>query len=359
MSRRRSARVDKQPERREYSGRESSGEAITEWCASVPKAELHLHLEGAIPVETLLELIRKYEPHGPVRDLVDVRARMHYRDFPHFIETWLWKNRFLREYEDFTLIAEAAARYLVGQRAIYAEMFFSPTDFARHGLATQELAQAIRAGLDRVPDVRVALVADLVRDAGPVRAEVTLSEVAEVRELGVVGIGIGGSEHLFPPEPFRAVFARARQMGFHTSAHAGESAGPESVWAVIRELEVERIGHATRAVDDERLLAYLAEEQIAIECCPISNVCTGAVVSLEAHPVRRFDELGLLVTINTDDPAMFGNALAYEYEQLCTHLGFSRADVCRLVLNAVSASWLDRDEKARLAQAMRSQMRGP
>ena len=316
----------------------------------VPKVELHLHLEGAIPQEALWQLLGRYGGRAEVADRAALAARFRYRDFAEFLAAWVWKNGFLRHYDDFALVAEAVAADLAAQRVRYAEVFFSPTDFARHGLAPQELAMAIRRGLRAVPGIQVALVADLVRDGGPRRAARTLAAVAEVAaDAGIVGVGIGGSEHRFPPEPFAEVFERARTLGLRTTAHAGEAAGPASVWGAIRALRVDRVGHGTRAVEDPALLAHLATTRLPLEACPLSNVRTGVVASLEAHPIRRFVELGLLVTVNTDDPAMFGNSLAEEYALLQARLGFDPAGVRQLVLDAVAASWLAEAAKLRLA----------
>ena len=230
-----------------------------DWFERVPKVELHLHLEGAIPLDTLWALVQKYGGDPTLPDVDALKRRFAYRDFPHFIETWIWKNQFLREYEDFTFFAEAFARDLARQNIRYAEVFFSPLDFARYGLKVQGLAAAIRKGLARVPGTEIQLIIDFGRDWGPAKAAVALAEIAEVRDQGVIGIGIGGSEQKFPPEPFQQVYEAARRFGFHTTAHAGEAAGAESVWGAIRALQVERIGHGARAGEDARLLDTLAE----------------------------------------------------------------------------------------------------
>ena len=319
-----------------------------DWFERVPKVELHLHLEGAIPLAALWELVGKYGGDPSVPDLAALERRFAYRDFAHFIETWIWKNQFLREYEDFTFIAEAVARDLASQNIRYVEAFYSPRDFAHHGLQTQKLTEAIRTGLDRVPEVEVALVADLVRDYGPQLGTVTLAAVAEVQDLGVVGIGIGGLEKEHPPEPFEAVYEKARQLGFCTSAHAGEAAGAKSIWGAVRSLRVDRIGHGTRAEEDEALLDYLAEHRIPLEMCPLSNVRTVVVESFEAHPARRYFERGIVVTVNTDDPKMFGNSLAEEFRLLEAKLGFSRDEIRTLILQGIESSWLAEDRKQQL-----------
>lgn len=315
------------------------------WFDRLPKLELHLHLEGAIPLQALWELIQKYGGEPGIPNLAALETRFAYRDFDHFLETWSWKNRFLREYEDFTFVAERVARDLLRQNIRYVEAFYSPADFSDHGLHVQRITEAIRLGLQRVPEVRMALVADLVRNLGPEAGAKTLDEVIGVRDLGVVGIGLGGSEAEFPPEPFASVYAAARRAGLRTTAHAGEAAGPESIWGALRRLRVDRIGHGTRAAEDERLLDHLAESRIPLEVCPLSNVRTGVVPSLELHPVRRYFERGLVVTINTDDPAMFRTSLAEELRRLNATLGFSRDEIRELLLLAVTASWMSEPEK--------------
>jgi adenosine deaminase len=319
------------------------------WYDRVPKVELHVHLEGAIPHEALFALIRKYGGDASVPDIAALASRFEYRDFPQFIEAWSWKNRFLREYEDFTHVAELTARDMAEQGIRYAEVFFSPSLFVRCGLTVQEIAKAVRAGLSRVPEIEIALVADLVRDYGPESEMVTLAQLDEVKAFGIVGIGIGGSEHEYPPAPFRGLYEAARSMGFHTTAHAGEAAGARSVWDAIRELGVERIGHGTRAWEDPELVAYLIDHRIPLEMCPISNVRTNVVGSLREHPIRQYSKAGVIVTVNSDDPKMFQTRLADEYRLLEQECGWTKAEICRLILSAIESSWLSDERKMSLA----------
>jgi adenosine deaminase len=328
---------------------------LRERVRELPKIELHLHLEGAIPLDALWELLSKYGRPADIGTLDDLRRRFVYRDFPHFLDTWSWKNGFLREYDDFTFIASRVAADLAGQNVVYAEAFYSPGDFAPHGLQPQRLTEAIRRGLaqqDRA--VTVNLVADLVRNYGPERGLRTLREIDEVKHLGVVGIGIGGSEQAFPPEPYAAVYREARGRGFRTSAHAGEAAGPESVWGALRSLEVDRIGHGTRAIEDSELVALLAARRVPVEACPISNLRTGVVPSLAAHPIRALFDAGVIVTVNTDDPKMFNTSLEDEFEALATHLGFTWTELKALNDHALAAAWCDDEEKGRVARLIRS-----
>lgn len=315
-------------------------EMQTDWLERIPKTELHLHLEGAIPLDALWTLAQKYGGDPDTPDAAALERRFVFRDFPHFIETWIWKNNFLREYEDFSFIAEAVARDLLSQNILTVEAYYSPSDFARHGLEVGRITAAMRAGLDRVPQVQSHLIADLVRDMPPEYCLRTLAQVAEVRDYGVIGVGLGGSEQKFPPELFEDVFGEARRLGFHITIHAGEVAGPASVWGALRALKAERIGHGTRAVEDEALLDWLAETQVPVEMCPISNVRTGAVASLEEHPIRRFFDRGILVTVNTDDPKMFGNRLADEYRALQQVHGFTDAEIRALIENAERSAWI-------------------
>ncbi len=316
---------------------------------AMPKAELHLHLEGAVPRSAFAELVRKYDGASPSPEALDGRFR--YRDFPHFIETWCWMTGYLREYEDFAFIAEAVARDLARQNVRYAEAFYSPGGFVEDGLSVQRITEAIRSGLDRVPGTRVNLVIDLVRDLGPAFGATTLEAVNEVKASGVIGIGIGGSEQAYPPEPYAAVYERARQLGFRTTAHAGEAAGPESVRGALRALRVDRIGHGVRSVEDTRLVEELAASGVPLEVCPVSNLRTAVVPSIEAHPVRRLRDAGVKVTVSTDDPAMFNTGLDLEYALLEERLGFSRAEIADLVLESIRSSWLSAAEKVAMLES--------
>jgi adenosine deaminase len=312
---------------------------IPAWLDGLPKAELHLHLEGAIPLDALWDLVEKYGGDASVPDRAALRQRLTYPGFPAFIDAWVWKNGFLRTYEDFTFIAEAVARDLARQNIIYAEMFFSPSRFVDQGMTAAGLAEAIRRGLDLVPECETWLIPDLVRDHGPENAARTLAEVAELKEFGIVGIGMGGSEHIVPPGPFAPVYEDARRMGFKTSVHAGEAAGAESVRGAAEILQVDRIGHATRAEEDPALIDLLAERQIALELCPLSNVATGSIARIEDHPARRYMDRGLNISINTDDPGMFHNAMTEEYAVLMEHFEFTSDEIHQLVLNALGAAW--------------------
>lgn len=324
------------------------------WYNKIPKIELHIHLEGAIPYKALFELIQKYGGDPSVPDLPSLIKRFEYKDFSQFIETWFWKNNFLREYEDFTYIAELTTRDMNEQNIRYAEMFFSPSTFTGKGkLNVQDLTDAVRKGFSKVPGVEIALIADLVRDYGPKTELRTLEKLNEVKDKGIIGIGIGGSEHEFPPKPFAGLYEKARNMGFHTNAHAGEAVGAQSIKDAIDYLQVERIGHGTRAVEDPELIEYLAEHEIPLELCPLSNLRTGVINDIAEHPIRDYYDKGLLISVNTDDPKMFGNSLKEEYETLENKLGFSKQEICKIILLGIESSWLAKDQKKILAASFR------
>lgn len=316
---------------------------------SIPKIELHLHLEGAIPHEALWELAKKYGESENIGSISDLKEKLRYRDFPHFLQTFIWVTGFLREYDDFAFVAGKVAEDLASQNIQYAEVFYSLGVVDRQHLDIRKATESIRKGFQDYSDrVEINLVADLVRDYGPERGWLWLNELREVKDMGVIGIGIGGSEHKFPPEPYEQLYEQARHFGFNTSAHAGEAAGPESVWGAVKTLKADRIGHGTRAWEDPALVDYLFETQTPIEVCPTSNIKTGVVADISTHPVRQYFDRGLNITINTDDPKLFNNSLAEEYRLLNEQMGFSTADIKKLICNGIDAAWCNDALKEKL-----------
>ncbi len=320
-----------------------------QFIRDLPKVELHIHLEGAIPVDALWKLVVKYGGNKHINSLQDLHDKFQYKDFPNFIETWIWKNQFLREYEDFTFIAKEVAGDFKDQNIRYAEMYYTPADHFNKNIELQRLTEAIRAGLNYCSgETEIYLIADLCRDAGPDTGMQIIHQLRELKESGVIGIGIGGSEHKYPPGPFEKVYEKAREFGFRTTAHAGEAAGAESIWGAINCLKTDRIGHGTRAFEDVKLVEYLKENQIPLEMCPISNIRTGVVKNINEHPVRDFYKKGLNVFINTDDPKMFNNSMEEEYYLLMEECGFKSADIKKLIENAINSAWCENSKKLKL-----------
>jgi len=320
----------------------------------MPKTELHIHLEGAIPLETLFTLIQKRGGDPSVNSLEDLQRKLTYTDFEHFISAWTWKNKFIREESDFEEIAYQALRTLSQQNVKYAETFYSPGDFWRHGFSVAEITEYTIKGKERARrdfGIRSELIVDLVRDHGPNVGMQRLEDVEPYLGKGVIGTGLGGSEQAFPADRYESVYGEAKRRGFRLTAHAGEAAGPESIWTAVRKLGCERIGHGVRAGEDPNLVAFLRQKRVPLEVCVVSNVKTGVFQSVEAHPIRRFFEEGLIVTVNSDDPTMFNTSITQEYSLLVQKLGFTLEDVKQLTLNGVEASFLpDMDKESLKSQ---------
>lgn len=314
----------------------------------MPKVELHLHLEGAFTFEFLFDLIQKRGNEKNIRDVNELRRQFVFKDFQDFIRIWFWKNKFFQSPADFEESAYRTLKELSRQNVIYAEAFFSPWDFLPNGLHVDEIAEATISGVKRAErecPIKCRLIADIVRNYGSENAEERVRQVARYIGEGVIGIGLGGNERDFPPGPFRPAFRLARDIGFRTTAHAGEASGARSVWDTVQELKVERIGHGVRAVEDDRLLEFLRTNQIPLEVCITSNLRTGVFRSLEDHPFDRMFKEGLLVTVNSDDPSMFGATITDEFVLLVDRLGYSGDDLKQLTLNAINSAFLSKAEK--------------
>lgn len=309
----------------------------------MPKVELHLHLEGAIPLNTLLQLIYKYEGKDFI-SIDELEKKFAYSNFANFIKTWYWKNSFIREYEDYELIAENVALGLANQNIKYTEIYFSPSDFRQFKAPPQEIAIAVRKGLNKHSDkITINLIADLVRDE--IDKMEQFSQILEVRDQDIIGIGLGGMEKEYPPNLFINVFSEAKKHGLRTTCHAGEAAGSDYIWQAIKDLGSDRIGHGTRATEDPKLVDYLIEHQVPVEMNPISNVKTAVVKSLGEHPVIDFYNRGMLVSINTDDPKMFNTSLEMEYLSLVETFGITKTDIVALARNGISSLWCSKELK--------------
>ena len=304
-----------------------------------------------MPRLALWQLINKYGGDQTVRTFDDIERKFAQT---RFFEAWDWVCSFLREPDDFTLLGREVARQFARQNIRYVEAFFSPTVFRRR-MTPQPVAEALRKELDEVRSVEVRLVADLGRNLGPEGAMRALEQVAEVRGSGIIGVGLGGYEPQYAHELFEAVYERARWFGFRTSAHAGETAGRPSVWGAIQALRVDRIGHAVRAIEDPELVRYLAEQRISFELCLTANVRGGLVDSFTSHPVRRYFDLGIPISLNTDDPLFFANSLVDEFAAAQQFHHFTRGEVKSLIVSAIQSTWLPAEGKTRLLSEFRSE----
>ncbi|MGE5486688.1 MAG: adenosine deaminase [bacterium] len=293
--------------------------------STMPGAELHLHLEGSLEPATLCELDPTVTPE-------EVSRRYRYRDFPQFIESYLWVIERLRRPQDYALAARRLLERLEREGTRYAEITLSAAVIMWRGQDLDATFEAILAECEESP-VETHWIMDSVRQWGAEWAQRTAETAARYAGKGVVGFGIGGNEQLGPVEWFDGVFRYARDHGLRLTIHAGETAGPESVRNALR-LGAERIGHGIRAVDDPELMAELRERRIPLEICISSNVATGAVARLEDHPVRRIFDAGVPVVLGTDDPAMFHTSLAREFELVRSHFGFTGEELRSIARNA-------------------------
>jgi adenosine deaminase len=323
---------------------------------SMPKVELHVHLEGSIRPATLLELANRNNVALPARTLDELRAFYRFTDFSHFIQVYSVIIQCLRTPDDFALIAEEFGATMAEHNIRYAEVTWSPvTHVDRTGVPFMELLAGVnrgRAAAQAKYGVDMRWIIDIVRNlhAKGIDGMETAAMAVAGREHGVVALGLGGMETGFPPELFTAAFDYARAHGVHSIPHAGESSDAASVWGALRSLGAERIGHGIRSITDPHLVAYLRDHQIPLEVCPTSNVCTGVVSSLAAHPIRALYDAGVYITINSDDPPMFNTTLTDEYLLLAREFGFDADAIMQVALNGVRATLLDADAKQRLEQ---------
>jgi aminodeoxyfutalosine deaminase len=312
---------------------------------SLPKAELHLHLEGSIEPATLLELRQRHGMEGA--SLEEVEQLYNYADFAGFLSAFKDVTGHLRTPEDYELITYRLMEQLKAQNVLHAEVFVSvgvclwrKQDFA-------EIFEGLERGRQRgEKDFGVSLlwIFDAVRQFGAEKAHAVLDLAIHFRDRNVVAFGIGGDERTGPPEWFSAVYARAAEHGLRLTAHAGESAGPESIWGALN-LKAERIGHGLTAEKDPELIEELSERQIPIEICLTSNLRTGCCAELSQHPVRRYFDQGLMITINSDDPAMFRSSLVEEYVLVQEAFGFTDEHLRELARNSFEASFLPAEKK--------------
>jgi aminodeoxyfutalosine deaminase len=341
-------------------------EASAGFIQAMPKAELHVHLEGSIQPETLLELARRhnYLDKLPGRDVGALRRWFTFSDFRHFLEIYLIIQDLLRTAADFALIAYECGADMAAQNIRYREVTFTPfthTHYQNKGVTIDHILTGLEEGRQKARrefGVEIRWVFDVPRNLSfpkrdgrtydPYPAEQTLAYALAGREQGVVGFGLGGNELTAPPEPFGHAFIAAKEAGLLSVPHAGETVGPASVWGAVVALRADRLGHGARAIEDPQLLALLKERRIPLEVNPTSNVCLHIYRSFREHPFPHLDRMGLIVTLNSDDPPLFNTTLLQEYQLLAREFGYGRADLARIARNAFAASGAEPEVKGRL-----------
>jgi aminodeoxyfutalosine deaminase len=325
---------------------------LTSFIAGLPKAELHVHHVGSASPRIVAELAARHEGSSPVPADPELLAKyFEFRDFAHFIEIYLSVVDLIRDAGDVRLLTYEIGRELSRQQVRYAELTITPFSSVRRGIPAPAFCEAIedaRAGARRDFGVDLAWCFDIPGEAGLPAAEETLRIALEERPDGLISFGLGGPEIGVPRPQFKPYFDQARAAGLHSVPHAGETTGPETIWDAIRSLGAERIGHGIAAAQDERLMAYLAEHQIPLEVCPTSNLRTRAVADLAGHPIATLAAAGVPLSVNSDDPPMFGTTLEQEYAVAAELLELDAAGVAELARAAVHHSFLPADGKATL-----------
>ena len=311
---------------------------------TLPKAELHLHLEGSIEPATLLELRQQ---RGERVSAVDIDQLYRYHDFQGFLQSFKNITEHLRMPEDYELITYRLMERLKEVGVLHAEVYVSvgvclwrKQDFT----AIFEGLERGRQRGERAFGVSLLWIFDAVRNFGVDAAKPVFELAARYRDRNVVGIGLGGDEQKGPPEQFKDLYAQAADHGLRLTAHAGETAGPESMWGALN-VHAERLGHGVTAMHDDDLIEELAQRQVPVEICLTSNQRTGVCPNLADHPVKSYFDRGIMITLNTDDPAMFSTTLSREYQLAQDHFGFTNEHLRELTRNSFEASFLPAEKK--------------
>jgi len=326
---------------------------IQDFIRRLPKAELHLHLEGTITPATLAELSQRHDAH-PI-SLAEAEALYQFTDFTGFINAFKAVTHQLIHADDYELAAWRMLQALAAQGVVHAEVFISVGVIYMWRNHDPACFEPIFAGLERArqrgeQELGISLywIFDAVRHFTVPEAERVFRKAAKMRVEypSIIGIGLGGDERVTGSEPFRSLYAEARDAGLRLTNHAGETTGPEAIWEALS-IGSERLGHVLSATRDEDLLRALKERGIGLELNPTSNVRTGVCPSFADHPLRRYFDAGLLVTLNSDDPAFFGSDVANEYRLAAVEQGFSREELRQLAANSMRASFLPEATKNR------------
>ena len=325
--------------------------SLSTFISGLPKAELHVHHVGSASARIVSELAARH-PGAVPSDPDELREFYEFRDIAHFIEVYLAVVDLIRTGEDVRLLTYEVAREMAeGQQIRYAELTCTPYTSVVRGIPIEAYTEAIedaRVAAERDFGLVLRWIYDIPGESGLPAADATLDYALNHRVDALIGFGLGGPEVGVPRPQFQPHFDAARAAGLRSVPHAGETTGPETVWHALQLLGAERIGHGTTAVEDPTLVAHLAETGIPLEVCPSSNIATRAVSAIEEHPIVAFRDAGVTVTVNSDDPPMFGTSLNREYEIAADLLGLDEAGVAELARTAVRASFAEEPMKATL-----------
>lgn len=330
---------------------------LEEAIRRLPKVELHVHLEGSIRPATLLRLARRNRVDLPADSEEGLRRWFRFRDFDHFVDVYVTCSRCLRTPEDFQLVVADFVAEQARQNVRHTEAHFTIGTHLMHGGSGSEIRDAIAEAAaegERRHGVRVRWIPDIVRNVPWKWADRTVEWALDSVDHGIVALGLSGVEAGHPNEPFTDHFRAAAEAGLHRVAHAGEHAGPESIRSALAVTGAERIGHGVRAIEDPELVDELAEGGIPLEICPTSNLCLGVVATLEEHPIDELRRRGVTVTVNSDDPPLFGTDLVTEYLRLAETFGYGLDDLVVLAEAGIRASFLPVEERDGLLADLRA-----
>ena len=325
--------------------------SVEEFIRKMPKVELHVHLEGSIYPETLLTLAERNNIVIPPNSIKEVRQWYQFTDFAHFIDIYTAICDCLRTADDFELITTEFLKKQAEENILYSEVIFTPYTHHQHVSLDEQLAAINRARrrAETSLGIRMGLVPDISRQMRPIKESFLIADWAVNNvDKGIIALGLGGPEINNPPELFQKSFERAHAAGLPSLPHAGETAGPESIWGAINSLGATRIGHGVRCLEDPELVTTLREKRIPLDVSPSSNVALGVVPTFSDHPLPKLVEAGLLVTINSDDPPMFNTTLTDEYQKIARIFNYDISDIKQFVLNGVEASLLPAGSKLSL-----------
>ncbi|MHA6804167.1 adenosine deaminase [Salinifilum ghardaiensis] len=317
--------------------------------ARLPKAELHVHIEGTMEPELVFDLARRNGVELPYASVADLRERYRFRDLASFLEIYYANMAVLRTEQDFHDLARSYLDACAANEVRHAEIFFDPQAHRARGVDMATIVDGLSAAVEsaRSSGVSAELILCFLRDQSAASAEETLRE-AEPHLDRIVGVGLDSAEAGHPPEKFTAVFRRARELGLRLVAHAGEEGPADYVRQALDVLGVERVDHGIRALEDPQLVEDLRQRGVPLTVCPLSNVRLGAVAQLAQHPLPRMLDEGLLVTVNSDDPAYFGGGVADNCTAIQQELGITDAQLHRLAENSFHAAFLDEQRRAEL-----------
>ncbi|MGI8628221.1 MAG: adenosine deaminase [Geodermatophilaceae bacterium] len=317
---------------------------------TLPKAELHLHIEGTMEPELVFELAARNRVAVPFADIEDLRGRYVFEDLQSFLNLYYAAMDVLRTAEDFTDLARAYLSRAHAQGVRHVEMFFDPQPHMDRNVPIEAVIDGLRVALDEAAQadrMTGGLILCFLRDRGPDEAGSVLMAAAS-RIGSLIGVGLDSAEVGHPPAAFRAVYAAARKQGLHTVAHAGEEGPPSYVWEALDVLGVDRIDHGIRSMEDPELVRRLRRDRTPLTVCPLSNVRLGAVGHLGLHPLPQMLAENLMVTVNSDDPAYFGGYVGDNYQACEQELGLDRHELIRLAQNSINASFAPAERKAAL-----------